>query len=51
MRAVAAGPEVARFFDGLELVEPGWCRCTSGEPGVTDPAAPSSGYAVVGRKP
>jgi hypothetical protein len=44
-------PEVARFFDGLELVEPGLVQMHQWRAGVTDPAAPSSGYAVVGRKP
>ena len=42
---------MARFFDGLELVEPGLVQMHQWRAGVTDPAAPSSGYAVVGRKP
>jgi hypothetical protein len=44
-------PEVARFFDGLELVEPGLVQMHQWRAGATEPAAPSSGYAVVGRKP
>jgi hypothetical protein len=44
-------PEVARFFDGLELVEPGLVQMHQWRADATDPAAPSSGYAVVGRKP
>jgi hypothetical protein len=43
--------EVARFFDGLELVEPGLVQTYQWRPTTADPAAPSSGYAVVGRKP
>ncbi len=44
-------PEVARFFDGLELVEPGLVQMHQWRADAADPAAPSSGYAVVGRKP
>jgi hypothetical protein len=43
-------PEVARFFDGLELVEPGLVQMHQWRASATDPAAPSSGYAVVARK-
>jgi hypothetical protein len=43
--------EVARFFDGLELIEPGLVQMHQWRPGLADPVAPSSGYAVVGRKP
>jgi S-adenosyl methyltransferase len=44
-------PEVARFFDGLELVGPGLVQMHQWRADATDPAAPSSGYAVVARKP
>ena len=43
--------EVARFFDGLDLIEPGLVQMHQWRPEATDPVAPSSGYAVVGRKP
>jgi hypothetical protein len=43
--------EVARFFDGLQLVEPGLVQMHQWRPEPSDPPAPSSGYAVVGRKP
>ena len=32
--------EVARFFDGLDLVEPGWCRSSSGDPRPTSRPGP-----------
>ncbi|HEY2281760.1 MAG TPA: SAM-dependent methyltransferase [Streptosporangiaceae bacterium] len=44
-------PEVARFFDGLELAEPGLVQMHQWRADPTDLVAPSSGYAVVGRKP
>lgn len=43
--------EVERFFRGLELVEPGLVQLHQWRPASTDPVAPSSGYAAVGRKP
>jgi hypothetical protein len=43
--------EMARFFGGLELVEPGIVQLDHWRPAVTGLAAPSSGYAGVGRKP
>ena len=43
--------EVARFFGGLDLIEPGLVQMHQWRAEPTDPVAPSSGYAVVGRKP
>jgi hypothetical protein len=43
--------EMARFFDGLELVKPGIVQLDHWRPAVTGLTAPSSGYAGVGRKP
>jgi S-adenosyl methyltransferase len=43
--------EVARFLDGLDLVEPGLVQMHQWRAGRGDPVAPSSGYALVGRKP
>ena len=42
--------EVARFFDGLELVEPGLVQLADWRPGAGDPPAPTSGYGAVARK-
>ena len=50
-RSLALPLNVARFFDGLELVEPGLVQMHQWRADAADPAAPSSGYAVVGRKP
>ncbi len=46
-----ARAEVARFFDGLDLIEPGLVQVHQWRAEAADPVAPSSGYAVVGRKP
>ena len=43
--------EVARFFTGLDLVDPGLVQLPDWRPEVGDPPAPTSGYAAVGRKP
>jgi hypothetical protein len=43
--------EVARFFDGLELVEPGLVQLSDWRPGPDDAPAPTSGYGAVARKP
>ena len=43
--------EVTRFLDGLDLVEPGLVQMHQWRAAASDPVAPSSGYAVVGRKP
>jgi hypothetical protein len=43
--------EVARFFRRLELAEPGLGQMHRWRPADSDPAAPSSGYAAVARKP
>jgi hypothetical protein len=43
--------EVARFFDGLELVEPGLVQLPDWRPGAGDPPAPTAGYGAVGKKP
>jgi len=36
--------EVARFLDGLESPDPGWCRCTSGgrKPAIPWPRPPAT---------
>jgi SAM-dependent methyltransferase len=43
--------EVGRFFDGLELAEPGLVQLPRWRPPAGEPDAPSSGYAAVARKP
>jgi hypothetical protein len=43
--------EVARFLDGLEIAGPGLVQMHQWRPEASDPVAPSSGYAVVARKP
>ena len=43
--------EVARFFDGLDLVEPGIVQLHRWRATADSRTAPSSGYAGVGRKP
>ena len=43
--------EVRRFFGGLDLVEPGIVQLHQWRPSGGEPAAPSSGYGAVGRKP
>jgi hypothetical protein len=43
--------EVARFFAGLDMVEPGLVQLHRWRPADGDPAAPSSGYGGVARKP
>jgi hypothetical protein len=43
--------EVARFFDGLDLIEPGLVQMHQWRAEAAGPVAPSSGYAAVGRKP
>ena len=43
--------EVARFFGGLDLVEPGIVQMHQWRPTGQETAAPSSGYAAVARKP
>jgi hypothetical protein len=54
--AFRSGDEIARFFDGLEMVEPGLVQIVQWRPEVDAPA-PAGGdrvpplYAAVGRKP
>jgi hypothetical protein len=43
--------EVARFFTGLDMVEPGLVQLHQWRPADGDPAAPSSGYGGMARKP
>ena len=43
--------EMARFFDGLDLVEPGIVQLHHWRAAVTGLTAPSSGHTGVGRKP
>ena len=43
--------EVARFFDGLNLVQPGIVQLHRWRATADSRTAPSSGYAGVGRKP
>ena len=43
--------EVRRFFDGLDILEPGVVQHHLWRPAHGDPVAPSSGYGAVGRKP
>jgi hypothetical protein len=42
---------VARFFAGLDMVEPGLVQMHEWRPAPGDPVAPSSGYAGMARKP
>jgi len=42
--------QVGRFFDGLELVEPGLVQLADWRPAPGDEPAPTSGYGAVGRK-
>jgi hypothetical protein len=46
-------PELARFFDGLEVLEPGVVATTQWRPDPADPASarPMDEYCAVGRKP
>jgi S-adenosyl methyltransferase len=43
--------EVRRFFDGLDMLDPGVVQLHQWRPVDGDPVAPSSGYGAVGRKP
>jgi hypothetical protein len=43
--------EFARFFTGLDLVDPGVVQLSDWRPAASDLAAPSSGYGAVARKP
>jgi hypothetical protein len=43
--------EVARFFDGLEITEPGIVPLNKWQPGELGPGAPLPCHAVLGRKP
>ena len=43
--------EVARFFTGLDLVDPGLVQLPDWRPAAGDPIAPTSGYGAVARKP
>jgi len=43
--------ELARFFDGLDLVEPGLVSCTRWRPGPDDPDLDVPQFCGVGRKP
>jgi hypothetical protein len=43
--------EVARFFTGLDLVDPGLVQLSDWRPAAGDLPAPTSGYAGVARKP
>jgi hypothetical protein len=43
--------EMARFFAGLDLVEPGIVQLSDWRPAAGDVRAPTSGYAAVARKP
>jgi O-methyltransferase involved in polyketide biosynthesis len=43
--------EIARFFDGLELLEPGVVSCSRWRPGPGDPDIDVNQYSGVGRKP
>ena len=58
LRPARSGPdasayrdELARFLDGLEIAGPGLVQMHQWRPEASDPVAPSSGYAVVARKP
>jgi hypothetical protein len=43
--------QVRRFFDGLDILDPGVVQLHQWRPADGDPVAPSSGYGAVGRKP
>jgi len=43
--------EVARFFAGLDMAEPGLVQLYRWRPADGDPVAPSSGYGGIARKP
>jgi S-adenosyl methyltransferase len=43
--------EIERFFTGLDMVSPGLVQLPDWRPAAGDPAAPTSGYAAVARKP
>jgi O-methyltransferase involved in polyketide biosynthesis len=43
--------EITRFFDGLELLEPGVVPCSRWRPGPGDPDIDVNQYCGVGRKP
>jgi S-adenosyl methyltransferase len=43
--------EVSRFFDGLEILEPGIVPLNQWQPGQLGPGAPLTAYAGLGRKP
>jgi len=43
--------EVARFFTGLDMIEPGLVQLYRWRPAGGDPVAPSSGYGGMARKP
>jgi S-adenosyl methyltransferase len=43
--------EVARFFTGLDLVDPGLVQLSDWRPAGDELRAPTSGYAAVARKP
>jgi hypothetical protein len=43
--------EVNRFFDGLNMVEPGLVQLHQWRPAGGDMVAPSSGYGGMARKP
>jgi hypothetical protein len=45
------GAEVAGFFDGLQLVEPGVLTCSQWRPAAGGETAPVAHYGGVGRKP
>jgi len=50
---VRSREELGRFFDGMELLEPGLVSCSLWRPNATDIGAPVevNGYCGVGRKP
>jgi S-adenosyl methyltransferase len=43
--------EVARFFAGLDLVDPGLVQLSAWHPAAGDLPAPTSGYGAIARKP
>jgi O-methyltransferase involved in polyketide biosynthesis len=47
---VRSPQEISRFFDGLELLEPGLVTCSQWRPDGNDTTAASE-YCAVGRKP
>jgi hypothetical protein len=58
LRPACSGPdapayrdELARFPDGVEIAGSGLAQMRQRRPEASDPVAPSSGYAVVARKP